>query len=260
VDLFRKFNIRRRQKRGVYEEDAIKIGNRNLSFLSDPRFAAAWASVEAAFKRTGDYLPEVRWRLLICLQAARIALNAEGDFVECGTNLGIFSNAICHDLDFGKLNRRFFLFDTFAGIPAEGLTEEERKRTVHLNDGTYSDCFAKVKKTFENYTNVELVRGKLPDTLSAVEGKRIAFLSIDLNSATYEMQVMRRLWDQLSASAVVVVDDYGFKRHEAQYDAWNEFSARSGAPIIYSPTGQGIIFKSVARNAAEKHGKPGLLA
>ena len=49
-----------------------------------------------------------------------------GDFVECGTNTGIMSLAICKYIDFNNTGKRFFLFDTYCGIPEEQILPEER--------------------------------------------------------------------------------------------------------------------------------------
>lgn len=241
MNFLKPFNFRRRLKRGLYDEDAIRISDRNLSFLSEPKFAAAWGAVEAAHHRSGDTLPGVRWRALTCIRAARQALLVEGDFVECGVNLGMMSLAVCTDLDFARLARKFFLFDTFNGIPADGLPEAEQAKAASYRH--YRDCYVTAQQNFAAFPNALLVRGKLPGTLDAVAGRKIAYLSMDLNSATYEMQVIERLWGQMSPGAIIVLDDYGFRTGEDQYAAWNDFAKRVGHSIIYSPTGQGLLFK-----------------
>jgi len=41
----------------------------------------------------------------------------------------------------------------------------------------------------------------------------------------------------------VILDDYGWKYHEEQKEAFDNFISMTDSQIIYLPTGQGIIFK-----------------
>lgn len=44
---------------------------------------------------------------------------------------------------FGALDRRFYLFDTFAGIPDEAISEEERR--LGRRAGGYDECYDAVR-------------------------------------------------------------------------------------------------------------------
>jgi len=240
-----------RRNRYDYRADGLAIKKRNLRFLTDPRFSAAWdetRQVSVPGFRKGK-IPDIRWRTLICIQAAQQALLTAGDFVECGVNTGLMSGMICRYLDFARINRHFFLFDTFAGIPLAGLDGKEAAEAAHINKAKYCDCYAVAQENFRTFPNVKLMRGALPDTLSEITGRKIAYLLIDLNSATYEMQVIDRIWDQLSPGATIVLDDYGHQGHPDQFVAWNDFAAKVGHPIFQLPTGQGLMFRTDAARA-----------
>lgn len=230
-----------KKPRPAYKTGSLSIANQNFERLTEPRFLSAYNFAIAGYGR--DF-GEHRWHALNCVTAAQQALLTDGDFVECGVNTGILSMTICSCLDFGKLNRTFYLFDTFAGVPLDGLSgaERDQARVVNARQG-YSDVYEQAKANFSLWPNVTLVRGALPDTLNAIKDRHIAYLSIDLNSATYEMQVIERLWKQLSPGAVVVLDDYGWDSHKRSFDAWNEFSAKVNHPIFQLPTGQGLIHR-----------------
>ena len=88
------------------------------------------------------------------------------------------------------------------------------------------------------------VASLLPDTLDAVAGRKIAYLSVDLNNAPAESGVIERLWPQLSSGAIVVIDDYAFSGHDAQYSMWNAFAAKRGLMVATLPTGQGLLIKA----------------
>jgi O-methyltransferase len=228
-----------------YRADGFAVRKRNLSFFKDKLFASAWEETRQATARgfKKGKVPDVRWRAFTGVRAAEQALLTDGDFVECGVHNGLLSGMICRCLDFSKIARTFFLFDTFQGIPLAGLRGAEAQGAAALNAEKYGDYYEIAASNFGAFPNVKLVRGSLPGTLAEIDGRKIAYLSIDLNSATYEMQVIGRLWEQLSQGAVVVVDDYGFINCKDQYEAWNDFAKKVGHPIFYLPTGQGMIFK-----------------
>ena len=55
---------------------------------------------------------------------------------------------------------------------------------------------------------------------------------------------MDRLWPQLSVGAIIIIDDYGFVGHDAQYAMWNAFAAERDLMIATLPTGQGLLIKA----------------
>ena len=78
----------------------------------------------------------------------------------------------CRYLDFSKLDRVFWLFDTWSGIPTDGLDEEELAAVQQRNARLYSrDVYEIAKRNFADYPNVRLVRGALPGTLGQAENE-----------------------------------------------------------------------------------------
>ncbi|MGE3247562.1 MAG: TylF/MycF/NovP-related O-methyltransferase, partial [Beijerinckiaceae bacterium] len=151
---------------------------------------------------------------------------------------------ICAYLDFASVPKTFYLFDTFAGIPVvEGMTDAERTYARDKNATMYFDCFAATTKNFAAWPNVKLVRGVLPGSLADVPLEKIAWLHIDLNNAVAEMETIEALWDRIIPGAPIVLDDYAFRGHEDQYEAWNRFAARTAHPIFTLPTGQGLMLR-----------------
>ena len=149
---------------------------------------------------------------------------------------------ICRMLDFGTLDRRFLLFDTFNGIPSDRVADQEKGRVTGIN-ALYSDVYDITSSRFSTYSNVELVRGVLPEALDNTETGDIAYLSIDLNYAAVEIQCIRQLWDRVSPGGVVLLDDYAWKGHEPQKQAWDAWAIEVGTAVLTVPTGQGIIVK-----------------
>lgn len=237
-------NTGKRYKLDFYG-DGVGVRDKNLAALKEPRFVEAYQEARRLdADGWGGETFDILWRAHIACWAAKHALTIEGDFVECGVNTGLLSRTICGYLDFGKLDRRFWLFDTWAGIPDAGETPDEVATVRDLNARLYkNDVYPIAQRNFAPFPNVRLVRGVLPGTLAEADLGRIAYLSIDLNTSRPERAVIEALWDRLSRGAVVLLDDYAFRGHPDQHDMWDAFAARVGTMVATLPTGQGLMIR-----------------
>lgn len=227
-----------------YRADGIGLNGKNVSALAEPTFDKAYneASRLNAEGWRGE-APDIRWRAHICCWAAQNALSLQGDFVECGVHTGLLSLTVAHFLDFAKLDRKFWLLDTFKGIPLDRVATHEKAHAAELNTVLYFDCYDLALRNFAPFPNARLVRGTLPDSLTETQIDRIAYLSMDLNNANGEMATIEHLWPKLSPGGIVVIDDYAFTGYEPQFHAWNDFAHSKGQMILTVPTGQGILIK-----------------
>ena len=227
----------------TYNQDGLATQH-NADFMRDPRFLDAYrVGMENA--RPGT---QVEWRVHVALWCAGHAAHLEGDFVECGVHTGILSGAVMTWLDFARLApRRYFLFDTWQGIPAEQVSEDEKRFGVLEMNRKYQNgdaLHADVVKKFSRWPNAVVVRGRVPETLAALaQSERIAYASIDMNVAAAEMAAADFLWPRLVAGAPMLLDDYGWAAHVNQKKAWDAFAERHGVMILALPTGQGLIVK-----------------
>ncbi len=213
----------------------------NADFLTDPDFARAYRIATESYQKKLA-TTHIEWRVYVCCWAATQALRLEGDFVECGVNTGMYSRAITEYTHFESQSRRFYLLDTFEGMPADQFLAEEvakglRKRYV------YGDVFELTKRRFERYPNIVFVKGFVPDTLPAVPSERIAYLSIDMNAVVPEIAAITFFWEKLVPGGMVVLDDYGWRQHIVQKRAFDLFAKQHGVMILSLPTGQGLIIK-----------------
>jgi hypothetical protein len=185
---------------------------------------------------------DMRWRYyLICFFADQ-AKKLQGDYVECGVYKGGYSKAIIEYTDFNSLNKTFYLLDTFEGLAAELASEEEKKNNLLEKYSHYENTYEFVKKTFQK-DHVQIIKGKIPDTLSVCDTTQIAFLSIDMNMVFPEIEALHYFWDKLISGAIIVLDDYGFFAHIEQKKAFDKFAMEKSINILSLPTGQAIIFK-----------------
>jgi O-methyltransferase len=214
----------------------------NVEFLDDPAFRRAVELGNA--RQSWDRTYDVRWRYHVILWAAWRAARMEGDFVECGVNRGGFSRAVVDYVDFGHLDKTFYLMDTFDGLDESTITPEERAMGVsRAKFAKYTDCFADVQDAFRAFPNVVLVRGSIPETLPRVVPAKVSYLSIDMNVVLPEIAAAEHFWDRLVSGAVIILDDYGHAPHVLQKRAFDAFAAERGAQVLLLPTGQGLLFK-----------------
>jgi len=227
----------------TYNEDGSATTH-NCQFLDDPVFIKAYEHAEATrswVNSTGEQRG-VRKRVDTAISLAIYASHLPGDFVECGTNRGGLARAILHYVDLAKLGKKFYLLDTFKGFVQSQITPEERARGIGREEA-YQECYDDVAETFKAFPNVKLVRGAVPDTLVHVPSERIAFLMLDMNCTAPEIAAAEYFWDRMSPGAPMLLDDYGFKGHEEQMRAFDEFAAKRGLRVLSLLSGPGIILK-----------------
>ena len=232
----------------TYDADYLMVWNKNTDFLQDEWFMAAYrAGMDSGHKigRPAGSSEDIHieWRILVCCWAAWHAKQLPGDFVECGTNTGIMSLAICNYIDFNSTGKNFYLFDTFRGIPEAQMLPEERAAGRGLENSIYEECFETAKRNFSPFPRVHLVRGKVPDTLPSQPVEKVCYLMLDMNIMVPERAALEYFWDKLVPGAIVLLDDYGWLGYVAQKRALDEFAASKGVKILNIPTGHGMLIK-----------------
>ena len=215
---------------GVYASDNLFTFGRQLSFLSDPAFMSSVDKNATAEEKT------ILWRTYIVCWAARHGLRRGGDFVECGCLKGTTARIVCDYLDFGRVDKCYFLYDLFDHTP-----DQQHPRLP----GHGPELLPEVRQRFADLPNVNIVPGLLPDVLHQTSPEQIAFLHIDLNSAPAEVGCLELLFDRLSPGAILILDDYGWSWgiYKAQKFAEDPFFEARGYQVLELPTGQGVVIK-----------------
>ncbi len=221
----------------TYHEDGLATEH-NCDFLRDERFVRAYELGRATGSFRGR---ELRWRVHVACWAAAHAAQLEGDFVECGVYRGGLARAIVDYIDFPALDKTFYLFDTFAGIPAVSISPAER--ALGRRPGEYGECYEDVCQTFRPFSNVRVIRGTVPAVLEDIPIEQVAYLSLDMNVYQPEIAAAEHFWPRIVPGGVLLLDDYGFRHHIEQKQALDAFAAERGVPILSLPTGQGLLIK-----------------
>lgn len=241
--LIEKINLRNGVS--IYDQDGLKTIN-NHDFITATEFAKAY---DRGLKATRNKDYKWHWRVHIGLWAARYASSLEGDFVECGVNRGFQASAIMEALSWNKLDKNYYLIDTYEGIDLALVTEEEKnsgiaeKNAKLLQNGFYTAEVESVIDNFKEWPTAKIVVGSIPEILPTVPATRVCYLHIDLNCAQPEVDAISFFWDKLVTGGVVLLDDYGGFGFEHQKMAMDEFAKQNGLSIASLPTGQGIIIK-----------------
>jgi Macrocin-O-methyltransferase (TylF) len=228
-----------------YDSDGLFTVH-NDHFRRNPAFKAAY---QRGLEANNGVDPHFEWRLHVALWVASSALGAPGDFVECGVNTGFISSAIMGGLNWGSVNKRFYLLDTFAGPVLSQFSTEEihrgRRKSAEdgMASGAYETSVARVRANFAEWPNAVVVPGTVPDTLPALNIASVAFLHIDMNCAYPERAALEYFWNRLSPGAFVLLDDYAFYGHEYQAEAIDAVARSLGFDVLSLPTGQGLITK-----------------
>jgi len=217
----------------VFAADNVILFGRNLAILNDKKFS------EACEKNARtDQERSLVLRLNTLTWAASEALRVPGDFVECGVWRGFCSAVIADYLDFDRVPKQFYLYDTFDGIPAQYDSEGHDAPDFH-EAGLYESVVGR----FARFPNVKVVPGIVPDSFAQAAPEKIAFLHLDMNSSKSEIAALEVLFDRVSPGGIVVFDDYGWTGYAAQQVAEDEFMRQRGHRILELPTGQGLLIK-----------------
>ena len=214
---------------GIFAGDNLFAFGRNLSFLDDAAFMAACNNnIETEAEKA------VMWRIHVLCWAAQNGMRLSGDFVECACYKGTSARIVCDYLDFGIRDKQYYLYDLF---------EHDVGMDHHAMPEHGTDLFGKVRQRFADLQNVHVTQGAAPEILHQVAPEKIAFLHLDINSASAEIGVLELLFDRIVPGGVIILDDYGWFHYRAQKEVEDPFFAARGYRVLELPTGQGMVIK-----------------
>lgn len=225
-----------------FKGDRFSVWGQEASFLEDPLFVNAWNEVieEVCPKANDSALAQLFWRAHVANSLFVNTYREDGCYVECGTHLGCISRLIF------KLNKdksyRKFLFDTWEGIPKTQFSEDEPLADWHNTNNYNEDTYSFISRLQNEYDDLTLVRGIVPDTLSEeFINLSPSFLHIDMNIEYPERKALEFFVPQMHVGSVILLDDYGFARHSKQRHSQDEFFRNLGKQPTHLPTGQACV-------------------
>jgi hypothetical protein len=223
-------------KRHAFVADGLATWMKTPPFIEDPRF------MELA-ERHARLLPTFNWHwnLQTVAWAVHQAKALPGDFVELGVFKGHTTLFVAEYLGVAEWPQRWFLYDTFDGIPEDQLDPGWRESNAAAYQGTFS--YEEVRDRFAPFPNIQVIRGRVPEILAETCPDQISFLHMDLNNATAEVQALDALFERIVSGGVIVFDDYCWTVAHHQRTAEDAWMAKRGLKILPLPTGQGLFIK-----------------
>jgi hypothetical protein len=100
-----------------------------------------------------------------------------------------------------------------------------------------------VADTLSPFDNVTIVRGVIPDILSAFEADNIGFLYIDMDSIVPEIAAIEYFWDKILSAGAIFLNNYAYPGYEGNKKACDKFAESKDLTVLTIPTGQGLILK-----------------
>lgn len=171
------------------------------------------AAIADAYSMTGPV------RIMGTVQAVRETEHLDGDIVECGVWRG--GNVIAAMLA-AQRPRRYWLFDTFAGMTEPGEHDWRRGRhateaAAYRKSGASGWCrseLEEVQANVERYRRadqaVRYVKGPVQETLRGTDlPDKISVLRLDTDFYDSTLVELEVLWPRLVPGGVLIVDDYG---------------------------------------------------
>jgi O-methyltransferase len=227
------------------------VGSRNLAFVGAG--LATWFKtlpfmLDGRFMEISDRhagllpLANWHWNLSTALWAVQHAREVPGDYVELGVFKGHTTLFCAEYVGFGDWPKRWWLYDTFEGIPADQLTPGWESSNKSLYEGTFS--FEEVRDRFAAFPNIDVIKGRVPEILTEHGSPdAIAFMHIDMNNPGAEIGALDALFERVSSGGLILFDDFCWATAKAQFDAETKWFADRGLHVLPLPTGQGLFVK-----------------
>jgi O-methyltransferase len=238
--LLRRLLSARRDKGRQYVFESDGLATVHFSpFLEDAQFNSVYAELRREWFPNADV--DLRWRLWVLTQVARNCSGLEGNFAEFGVY-----RAGCAFMIFGTSafsdSKRFFLYDTFSGIPVNELNDAERAFGLGGAHGDTSVGYVRARLAPWS-DRIVLVPGDVNETLASKDPGRLAFVHMDLNAAQPTRVALEYAFQRLTRGGIILFDDYGQRGLEAQRDVIDTFLKDKPEEPLALPTSQALLVK-----------------
>jgi hypothetical protein len=143
-----------------------------------------------------------------------VADQVPGDLMECGVWRGgavVFMKGFlaAHGIE----NRVVWAADSFAGLPAPSLKEDEGLDLSSDHYPMLAIDLELVRDLFVRYglfdSNVRFLKGWFKDTLPSAPIRQLALLRIDGDLYESTVDCLRHLYERVSLGGYVIIDDFG---------------------------------------------------
>jgi O-methyltransferase len=168
-----------------------------------------------------------------------------GDYIEAGVWRGgacILMRGVL--AAHGIADRSVYCADTFAGLPRPDrrFPADKRDRLYKFRDLAVSE--ETVRQNFSAYDlldeQVIFLKGLFADTLPQLSNKRFALIRLDGDMYASTMSAVENLYDRVSSSGFIIIDDYGGLRNCAK--AVHDFLDARGLRAAIEPIDESCVW------------------
>lgn len=166
--------------------------------------------------------------------------NVPGSIVECGVWKGGSMMTVAKTLLELETERDLYLFDTFEGMPPPtavdvdlyGVQADVLLKTNPITPAIapFEEVCRNMYSTGYNPARINLVRGKVEDTLPRAAPREIALLRLDTDWYQSTLHELVHLYPRLIKGGILIIDDYG--HFVGSKKAVDEYFQKNGIPIF----------------------------
>lgn len=230
----------------LQEQLLINIGVESTADV-DPNFPAV-------YDKCKDHTLTSFKTMYAMYQAASYVAKAgiDGDYVECGVWKG--GSSMIAALVFrqhGSIERNFYLYDTYAGMPDIGSHDADlgtgpfqmvMDLTTRVRGGHAGVFYASEEEVRRNMRStgypddkVLLVKGMVELTIPGQCPEKISLLHLDSDLYQSTYHELTYLYPRLAKGGVLIIDDYGSWKGSRK--ATNQYFGEHGISMLLTPVG-----------------------
>jgi hypothetical protein len=157
--------------------------------------------------------------LLNLWQQARLLQNHGGAFAEVGAFKGDSAEVVCR----AKEERRFYVFEAFAGLPSPSEGVDAR-----FHKGLFASTEKQLRTRLQRYPNTTIIAGYFPETAACAWRERFSFVHLDLDLYQPTGAALQFFYPRMLPGGRIIVHDYG--QCEGVWRAVDEFLADKPEP------------------------------
>ncbi len=180
-------------------------------------------------------------RCYMLFQFAKMAAKLPaGDVAQLGVYKGgtAWMIASC----FNNTTKKFYLFDTFEGLPQSSDKDGMWYNTTEGNN--FSDVqFRDVQNYFSNYQNIEFRKGLFPSTAHGLEDEQFCFVYLDADLYQSTKDALCFFYPRMVPGGVIMLDDFGTPTWPGIQKAVQEFCSEQKIAPVTTTWWQGLIIK-----------------
>ena len=160
---------------------------------------------------------------------------------------------ILHFINKYNSDKNFHIFDSFEGGLSKFSKEDYEGKVINSKDDVekisnyFSSSYMKLSKKIQNFNNIFINKGWIPDVFKYQEDRKYSFVHIDVDLYEPTKEAHIYFFERLQEGGIIVCDDYGYEQFPGASKAVDQFinslPSSSYKHFIKHSIGTSIIIK-----------------